>query len=79
MSLEHSDILELKDRYTFLMEKYATLALEVAPQLDKLGKYRKELQIITAEFVRRGADIEDSEFLENLIKEELQKRGLEEE
>lgn len=76
MGLKDADILELTDRYTFLIKKYGELALELAPKLEKFGKYKKELQLITLEFVERGVNIKDPESLKNLLKEEIDKRGI---
>ena len=79
MSLEHVDTLELLDRYNFLIKKYGELALEIAPLLDKFGKYTRELQLITVEFSNRGVKADDPESLTKLVQEELEKRGLNEE
>jgi hypothetical protein len=75
MSLKDTDTLELLDRYGFVAEKYVKLAIELAPKLEKFGKYRKELQVLTAEFVERDLKIEGTEDLESLIKEEIGKRS----
>lgn len=75
MSFEDADILELKDRYSYLMTKYVNLARELAPKLDKFGKYRKELQLLAVEFSRRGTTVEDSEVLKEQMQEELEKRN----
>lgn len=74
MSLEDFDILELQDRYLYLMTEYVNLARELAPKLDKFGKYRKELQLLTVEFSRRGVTVEDPDSLKKLIEAELEKR-----
>jgi len=74
MSLDGADILELKDRYYYLMTKYVELAKELAPKLDKFGKYRKELQLLSVEFIKRGVSLEDPDGLKKLIEEELEKR-----
>lgn len=76
MSLEEVDILELLDRYNFIVRKYATLATELAPKLDKFGKYKKELQVLTVEFTRRGIHPKDSEDLVSSVMDELNKRGI---
>lgn len=68
------DILELTDRYNFLIKKYSTLAVDLANMLEKFGKYRKELQALTVEFVNRGIQVDKREDLEQLIHNELEKR-----
>jgi hypothetical protein len=74
MSLEDFDILELQDRYLYLMKEYVNLAIEIAPKMDKFGKYRKELQLLAVEFSRRGFTVEDPESLKKLVEAELDKR-----
>jgi hypothetical protein len=74
-NLENSDILELVDRYNYLIKQYVELSVEVAAKLDKFGKYRNELQILSTEFVRRGFKIEDPESLNALVASELAKRS----
>ena len=76
MSIEDADTLELVDRYNYLIKKYGELALELVPMLDKFGKYKKELQLLTVEFVNRGVNTKDPESLTKLVKDELEKRGL---
>lgn len=72
--IKDADTSELVDRYNYLVEKYVELATELATKLEKFGKYKKELQVITAEFVDRGFDYKDSESLTKLIEEEIKKR-----
>jgi len=72
--LEEADILELRDRYNFLAQKYVELAIDLTPKFEKFGKYRKELQLLSAEFIRRGADLEDPVSLQKIIEEEIAKR-----
>jgi len=76
MSLQDTDILELVDRYSFLIKEYGQLALQIAPQLDKFGKYKQELELITAEFVKRNFVPSEPTDLRKFIEEELQKRGI---
>lgn len=76
MSLSDTDILELNDRYTFLIKEYTKLAIEIAPLLDRFGKYKKELELITVEFVKRGFNPKNPEGLEKMIQDELDKRGI---
>ncbi len=74
MSLEDASIVDLTERYNYLIQKYASLALELAPKLEKFGKYKKELQLLSVEFVNRGVNVQDPESLTNLVAEELEKR-----
>jgi len=75
-NLETTDLLELIDRYNYLIKTYVPLAAEIAPKLEKFGKYRQELQVISAEFVRRGYKPEEPESLTQMVEVELQKRNL---
>ncbi len=70
------DTVDLLDRYTNLIEKYVIIAQELAPKLEKFGKYRQELQEITVEFLARGVTPEDPEKLVKMVEEDLKKRGL---
>lgn len=72
--IENADIVELEERYKFLLQKYAELATELASKMDKFGKYRQELLVLTNEFSRRGVKIDDPEGLKKFIEEELLKR-----
>ena len=74
MSLKGADILELKDRYDWLVQKYVALAVELAPKFEEFGRYRKELQLLTVEFVDRGYENKDPHSLTKLVEEEIQKR-----
>jgi hypothetical protein len=78
VSLEDADTFELTDRYNYLVQEYVKLSVELAGKLEKFGKYKKELEMLTVEFVRRGVDVKDSEPLTNLIKDELEKREIKE-
>lgn len=73
-SLDHVDILELTDRYNFLIRQYVELAAELAQKLEKFGKYKKELEILTVEFVNRGVKVEDDQSLVKFIEEEIKNR-----
>ena len=75
MSLEDTDLFELTDRYIYLVQEYVKLATEIAPKLEKFGKYKQELQAIVVEFARRNVTPNDPENLKKLIEEELAKRG----
>jgi len=72
--LEDVDIFELRDRYSFLIGNYADLAIELAPKLEQFGKYKKELELISAEFISRGAEPDDPESLKKLLEGEIAKR-----
>lgn len=74
-NLETTDLLELVDRYNYLIKLYVPLAAEIAPKLEKFGKYRQELQIISAEFVRRGYKAEEPESLKQMIEAALEKKN----
>jgi hypothetical protein len=71
-----ADTQELLARYGDLMEKYVKLAKELAPKLEKFGKYRQELQGITVELLNRNITPQDSKELTETIQEELQQRDL---
>jgi hypothetical protein len=73
------DTSEMIGRYTSLVEKYVALATELAPKLEKFGKFREELQHITMELVARGVELKDPESLVALISSELEKRGINDE
>lgn len=70
------DTIDLIDRYKDLIEKYVKIAQELAPKLEKFGKYRQELQSITVEFVNRGITAQDPESLIRVVEEELKKREI---
>lgn len=74
MSLKDADIIELTERYNFLIQKYVDLAVELAPKLEKFGKHKRELQLLSVEFVERGVDVKDPGSLTNLVADELRKR-----
>ena len=75
--LKDVDILELADRYNFIIEKYVALAVDLAPRLDKFGKYKQELELISVEFVARGYTPSNSESLKKMVEEAIQKRKTE--
>jgi hypothetical protein len=72
-SLENVEFLELLDRYNDLLVRYVSLAKDLSPQLEKFGKYRKELQLISVEFVRRGFKPDEPESLVKLVESELER------
>jgi len=74
MSLKDTDTSELKDRYNYLIDKYVDLASDLAKKIDKFGKYRRELQLITSEFVERGVDVEGTDSLVEGIAKEIEER-----
>lgn len=74
MSVESSTE-ELLQRYNSLISKYVDLAKDLAPKLEKFGKYREELQFITAQFQERGFDPQVPDSLTKMIEEELKNRA----
>lgn len=73
---DNVDTVDLLDRYKDLIEKYVKIAQELAPKLEKFGKYRQELQQITVEFISRGITTQDPESLVKVVEEELKKRNI---
>lgn len=71
--IENVDILELLDRYNLLLKEYVELSIELSGKLEKFGRIRNELQILTVEFKKRGVEPKDPqeliEFFENKVKE----------
>jgi len=74
MSLKDADIFELTERYNSVLREYVDLAIELAPKLEKFGKQKRELQLLSVEFVERGVSVEDPDSLKNLVMQELEKR-----
>lgn len=72
--LETIDLLELVDRYNYLIQEYAKLSIELATKMEKFGKYKNELEIITAEFIKRGYNHKDPDHLVKMVEEEIKKR-----
>jgi hypothetical protein len=72
--LTNINLEDLVDRYNSLIDKYVPLAIEIAPLMEKFGKYRQELQIISAELVKRGFNASEPEKLFTLVEEEIRKR-----
>lgn len=70
MSLENANTNDLLLRYEQLVGKYVELTVELSTKLEKFGKYRNELQLLTVELAKRGV-VTNSEKYENKIKEEL--------
>lgn len=75
-NLNETDLTELVERYNYLIKQYVPLAAEIAPKLDKFGKLRQELQVISSEFVKRGYKPEEPDSLLKMVEEELKKRNL---
>lgn len=73
MTIEKESNEILLGRYYQVLEKYVNLASELAPKLDKFGKYKQELQLLTLEFTNRGVTPEDPESLIKLLTEKYQK------
>lgn len=65
--IEDTDTLELLDRFDFLVQKYVPLAAQLAPLLQKFGKYRQELQQIAVELQKRGVEPKDHNELIEII------------
>ena len=70
------DLIELADRYAVISKKYGELAIELAEKLEQFGRYRKELEFIVAEFINRGAKLDDLESVKELLEKELTKRNI---
>jgi hypothetical protein len=70
MSLENSNTDDLLQRCEQIIGKYVELTLELSAKLEKFGKYRNELQLLTVELTKRGV-IVDSNKYENKIADEL--------
>ncbi len=71
MSLKDTDTLELLDRFDYLVQRYVPLAAEIAPKIEKFGKYRRELQHIVVELQDRGVQPKDHEDLKGMIENVL--------
>jgi hypothetical protein len=71
MGIEDSDTLELQDRYSYLIKDYANSAKKLAEVLESFGRKRKELQLISAELLKRGVKQEENKEIESEIKEKL--------
>lgn len=59
MGIENSDISELIDRYKTLIVDYVAIAPQLAKKLEEFGRLKKELELITSEFIRRKINVED--------------------
>jgi len=75
-NLDNVDTLELLDRYNNIIKKYCEISIELAPKLEKFGKYREELQLLSAEFKKRGYVPEEQDSLKKLIEKELETRNI---
>ena len=71
MAIEDEDTSDLIFRHQSLLEKYVPLAAHLNEELDKFGKYRKELQVITVELNTRGVSPEDPERLRTIVEQAL--------
>lgn len=74
-NFDNVELVDLVDRYNYLIKIYIPLAAEIAPKLDKFGKIRQELQVISSEFTRRGYVPESPEEFVKVVEEEIKKRG----
>ena len=61
MSLETSETAELIDRFKFLATDYQKLSVELAKNLEKYGKIRQELTILSEELNKRKINIDQIE------------------
>jgi hypothetical protein len=73
MSLKDAETIELLDRFDYLVHKYVPLAAELAPKLEKFGKYRKELQLIVVELQERGVQPKSHEDLQRVVEQAIYK------
>lgn len=67
MGIKETDTLELLDRFDYLAQKYIPLAAELAPKIEKFGKYKRELEFIVVELQIRGVQPKDNEELKHII------------
>lgn len=61
MSLEISETEELIDRFKVLVIDYQKLSIELAKNLEKYGKIRQELIILSEELNKRKINIDQIE------------------
>lgn len=61
MSLGTSETAELVDRFKFLTIDYQKLSIELAKNLEKYGKIRQELIILSEELNKRKINIDEIE------------------
>jgi hypothetical protein len=71
--LSHIELEELISRYNQIIAQYVNLAKELSEKLDKFGKIRAELQVLTTEFVERGFVHKDPELLKEMLEAELER------
>ena len=67
MSLEEAHVHELTQRFDSILEKYVKLSVDIAPKLEQFGKYKRELQVLSKEFERRGVKFQDPESLKRML------------
>jgi hypothetical protein len=72
MSLDDTPLMELKDRYVYLVQKYLQIAPELIKKIEEFGRIKKELEFITAEFIKRNAVDEIRKELEQIEKEHVE-------
>lgn len=71
MNSDDIDLVELKDRYNYLVERYILLAKELAPKLEEFGRCKKEIEFINEQFAKKSQELVDSEKLMEKYEEDL--------
>jgi enoyl reductase-like protein len=69
MDLSQTDILELVDRYNYLLKQYVEMTVELADKLEKFGRVRKEIQLIVVELDQRKQDVKEPEELKKMLEQ----------
>jgi len=72
--MSDADTSDLLARFDSLVQKYVPLAAKLAEELERFGKYKKELEAIVVELKKRGAAPKKHENLSKIIEEEIEKR-----
>lgn len=72
--LQNTELNELVERYNYLIKQYASLALEIAPKIEKFGKVQQELDVIDTELKRRNFQGKTADEIQAKLEEELKKR-----
>jgi len=77
MDLSDVDILELEERYNYLVKDYVDLSIELSTKLEKFGKIRKEIQLIIVEFDKRKHKVQEQKELEEKLLDAQQNLDIE--